>query len=551
MMMLVRRSVALLLTVSLLLLSAGAVADPLTSRKPGTQAKYTPLATDWVPPPSLLNTIITQGFDSVTGEPPCVAGWSCQNLSDMPITTSWGQGVTATFTAQAPLDTNSYIAANFANTSVDGGTISNWLITPQVNFNPGAVLTFYTRTVDIPEFADRLEVRISTNGGSLDVGATSASVGDFTTLIFTVNPGLLLTTGVCPPAANNGYPNVWCQITLTSAQGIPTSGSGRIAFRYFVTNVGPLVGVNNGDYIGIDTFVFDEGIATAPPVFAYSPPATWTVPFTGGTTVGTSGSASVAVSIGTAGAGAGAPATTITSCTAPSAPFSGFGETVTAVGPGAPSGGPLTGSCVLAAAAVTQTLTCSEVRAGVPTAVTFTLYCPAAGEPVFLGAASRKVHGGAGTFNLPISPVTTSPTVEPRQGPAQTFVFTFDKVVTGATAAVTEGTAVAGTPTLSGNDVIVGLTGVTDKQYVTVQLTNVTDASGNMGGTASARLGFLLGDVSQNRVVTLTDLGQVNAQLAQAVSAANFLKDVNASGTLTLTDKGLTSGNLAQALPPP
>lgn len=551
MMMLVRRSVRLLLTVSLLLLSAGATADPPGARKPGDPGKYTPPAANWVAPPSLLNVVITQGFDTVSGTPPCVAGWSCQNLSDDTgvLHTDWFQGNSDIFPAQAGAN-NAYIGANFENTA-NVGTISNWLITPLVNFNPGAVLTFYTRTVNIPEFADRLEVRISTNGGSVNVGATSASVGDFTTLIFTVNPNLLLSTGVCPPAPTDGYPNVWCQISLASAQGIPTSGSGRIAFRYFVTNVGPVAGVNHADYIGIDTFVFDEGIATAPPVFAYSPPATWTVPFTGGTTVGTTGTASIAVSIGTAGAGAGAPATTTTTCTAPVAPFSGFAETVTAIGPGATSGGPLTGSCVLGAAAVTQTLTCSEVRAGVPTAVTFTLYCPAAGEPVFLGAASRKVHGGAGTFNLPISPVTTSPTVEPRQGPAQSIVFTFDKVVTAATAAITEGAGVAGTPTLSGNDVIVGLTGVTDRQYVTVQLTNVSDASGNSGGTASARVGFLLGDVSQNRVVTLTDLGLVNGQLAQAVGAANFLRDVNASGTLTLTDKALTSGNLTQALPPP
>ena len=373
--MYVRRSVALLLTVSLLLLSAGASAG-----------------------------LITEGFDTVTGTPPCVAGWSCQNLSDHPGAAhkDWGQGdPVGSFSAQAGANADSYIAASFESIDVltGTGTISNWLITPQVNFNPGAVLSFYTRTVDIPEFADRLEVRISTSGASTNVGNTSASVGDFTTLIFTVNPSLLVPPGACPPPATDGYPSAWCQITLTSTQGIPTSGTGRIAFRYFVTNGGP--SGTASDYIGIDTFSFDEGIAIAPPVFAYSPPSTWTVPFTGGTTVGSTGTASIAVSIATAGVGSGAPATTTTTCIAPAAPFSGFGETVTAVGPGAISGGPLTGSCVLAAAEVTQILTCSEVRAGVPTPVTFRLLCPAAGTPVFLGPASRKVQG-AGTFNLPI-----------------------------------------------------------------------------------------------------------------------------------------------------
>jgi hypothetical protein len=65
------------------------------------------------------------------------------------------------------------------------------------------------------------------------------------------------------------------------------------------------------------------------------------------------------------------------------------------------------------------------------------------------------------------------------------------------------------------------------------------------------RIGFLLGDVNGNRVVTVADLGLVNAQLAQPVSAANFLKDVNATGTLTVADKGITNANLTHALPAP
>ncbi len=63
--------------------------------------------------------------------------------------------------------------------------------------------------------------------------------------------------------------------------------------------------------------------------------------------------------------------------------------------------------------------------------------------------------------------------------------------------------------------------------------------------------GFLVADVNQNRVVSLADLGLVNALLSQPVTAANFLKDVNASGTLTLADKGITSASLTKALPPP
>ena len=69
---------------------------------------------------------------------------------------------------------------------------------------------------------------------------------------------------------------------------------------------------------------------------------------------------------------------------------------------------------------------------------------------------------------------STNPTTEPRQGPAQTIVVTFDRPINAATVTITEGVATAAAPTFSGNDVVVGLTGVTDRQYVTVTLTNVS-----------------------------------------------------------------------------
>ena len=190
------------------------------------------------------------------------------------------------------------------------------------------------------------------------------------------------------------------------------------------------------------------------------------------------------------------------------------------------------------------------VRGGQPVD-SFDALNPSTTVPVLQSAASRKVHGGAGTFDLPLSAVATNPTTEPRQGPAQTIVFTFDKPITGATAAINEGNATAAAPTFSGNDVIVDLTGVSNQQYVTVALTNVASSDGGSGGSGSVRVGFLTGDVNQNRVVTLADLGLVNAQLAQSVTGANFLKDVNASGTLSLADKGITNANLTKALPTP
>jgi hypothetical protein len=106
-------------------------------------------------------------------------------------------------------------------------------------------------------------------------------------------------------------------------------------------------------------------------------------------------------------------------------------------------------------------------------------------------------------------------------------------------------------PTFSGNDVVVGLTGVSNQRYVTLALTDVSAVDGGTGSTGSVRVGFLFGDVNQNRVVTVSYLVLVNTQIAHAVTAANFLLDVNATGTLTVGDKVIVNANVAKGLPTP
>jgi hypothetical protein len=187
---------------------------------------------------------------------------------------------------------------------------------------------------------------------------------------------------------------------------------------------------------------------------------------------------------------------------------------------------------------------------------TLTVTGGAGTTPVLQAIVSRKVHGGVGTFDLPLTFTTPptinhAPTTEPRQGPAQTVVFTFDKPLNAATVAITEGAATAGAPSFSGNSVIVGLTNVTNQQYVTVSLTNVASTDGGTGGVAAARIGFLVGDVNASRTISVADVGLVNAVLAQPVDMTNYLKDVNVSGTLSVADKAITNANLTKALPAP
>ncbi|MGH8100074.1 MAG: choice-of-anchor J domain-containing protein [Chthoniobacterales bacterium] len=189
--------------------------------------------------PSTVCTL-TEGFDDISNL--VGMGWFMQNNS-MPIGgTGWFQGNPTMFTSQmgAP---NSYIAADFNNGSGDA-TISNWLMTPTLLLQNGGVMSFWTRTATpgAQLFPDRLQVRMSTNGTSTDVGNTATSVGDFTTLLLDINSTYA-----------DDYPHVWTQYTVTIS-GLPSSTTGRLAFRYFVEDGGPSGSRSN--YIGIDTMAY-------------------------------------------------------------------------------------------------------------------------------------------------------------------------------------------------------------------------------------------------------------------------------------------------------
>lgn len=189
---------------------------------------------------------LTENFDNILTLP--ASGWIQQNLSSPVGGLGWFQGNADAFPAFSGAPT-SYIGANYNNVN-GAGTISNWLISPNLTLKNGDVITFYTRTSADNMWADRLQVRMSTNGTSSNVGATATSFGDFTTLLLEINPNLQLSV----------YPMFWTQYTITIS-GLTAPTSGRIAFRYFVTN-GGLNGTNS-DYIGIDDFVHTPYVCPA------------------------------------------------------------------------------------------------------------------------------------------------------------------------------------------------------------------------------------------------------------------------------------------------
>ena len=188
----------------------------------------------------------TEDFEGTTGAP---ASWVLVNNSVAPLTRPAWFPSSGFLTAPVPISNTGVnsIASNFGRTSstaATGGTISAWLISPEANWSNGDTVSFFTRSLG--SFADRMQVRLSSTAAAaaVDVGATDATVGDFTNLLVDINPNLVA-TGV------GSYPTAFTQFTLVVSGLTGSDVPGRLAFRYFVFDGGN--NGNNSNAILLDT----------------------------------------------------------------------------------------------------------------------------------------------------------------------------------------------------------------------------------------------------------------------------------------------------------
>jgi hypothetical protein len=178
---------------------------------------------------------------------------------------------------------------------------------------------------------------------------------------------------------------------------------------------------------------------------------------------------------------------------------------------------------------------------------------------VLTRVVSRKTHGAAGALDLPVTlnvPVTGSVTVEPRAsgagGSGHTLVFTFDQTVTQTgTVTVTDSVGspigTAGMPTITGaglNEVSVTVTGIANAKRVKVELNGVNGAA-----TATATLGFLLGDTNNDRAVNSLDLSAAKVRSGVVTTVNTLQFDLNASGRVTAADIAAVKARSGTTLP--
>jgi hypothetical protein len=170
------------------------------------------------------------------------------------------------------------------------------------------------------------------------------------------------------------------------------------------------------------------------------------------------------------------------------------------------------------------------------------------GAPMASSAFSRRVHGGAGTFDIPL-PLTGNVGIECRTGQTDQMIINFATSVTVGSASVTSGTGTVSSFSGSGtSQITVNLTGVTDAQRITVTLHNVND--GTHTGDVPIPMGVLVGDTNANGTVSAADVAQTKSQSGQPVTGSNFREDVNTRGTISSTDVAIVKSEVGTALPP-
>lgn len=169
--------------------------------------------------------------------------------------------------------------------------------------------------------------------------------------------------------------------------------------------------------------------------------------------------------------------------------------------------------------------------------------------PNLQNVASVQLHG-ATPYSIPLS-LTGGQRVECRRinGSLQ-LVFTFNQPVTSATADVTDGTgSVNGTPSFSGNTMIVNLRGVTDAQNLTVTLSEINDTD----TAASVSFGVLQGDVNGDGGVNSQDVLQARNMVGVLAGQAGFnpRMDINEDGGVNSPDVLLVRNAVGHVLPSP
>lgn len=186
-------------------------------------------------------------------------GWLLRNNSNPIGPTGWFQGNPDNFSAFLG-DPDSYVSADADNASGDFPVLSNWLITPSIEFGPNQFgahfFGFYAR--GLPGGVNRIVVRLCVEGPGTSCGVPgpeSGDLGGFQTVLADINP----------EQTEQGFPLDWTGYDLAPADGLPVIGRGRIAFHYYAfwqptTPLGSVIGIDEVAMAGATACPFTDTV---------------------------------------------------------------------------------------------------------------------------------------------------------------------------------------------------------------------------------------------------------------------------------------------------
>ena len=131
------------------------------------------------------------------------------------------------------------------------------------------------------------------------------------------------------------------------------------------------------------------------------------------------------------------------------------------------------------------------------------------------------------------------------------IILTFANNVSLTSASVTPGQngagGLAGSPIINGKRIILNLTGVTNQQWLTVNLTGVSD--GSVSSNLAIPIGILAGDTNVDQRVNSKDANRTKAASGRIVNSTNFRIDVNLDGRIDVDDTNFVKSFLGTSLP--
>lgn len=178
---------------------------------------------------------------------------------------------------------------------------------------------------------------------------------------------------------------------------------------------------------------------------------------------------------------------------------------------------------------------------------------PTGPAPTLVSAVSTHVHN-ATTFSMNVPLAAAEAPVEPRYSGPSTVVLTFSEPMEATDGQLELGDEVVvssgvGTASFLGDNSMIEIsltTPPTNQTCFVITLSGLRGAASkqDLDGDNDLHIISLVGDVTQSKLVDITDLGVVKSQLYKPLTEANYLCDIDKNGTIDITDLGLVKAQL-------